>query len=287
MEKPRGIDTHLGYNIKYVDPLPGNKLKRPIYEIKPGKWVSRGKVPEHRRKRKLRRVMSRDKDAANWKIYYAKNKNEIQKKKKKYRAENKDHCRKLSNKWNNSEKGFITNLYSSALKESKKGRRGKKIPFEFTTKTWWEHWKKQKKKYGMRCPYTKVLMTTKRGEGRGTPGGVKRTPTNISKDQIWPGRGYTPTNLIFCTVKFNDNKKSITPDGCEAVIDVHKERMDDWANEIALKKELRKIDVSRPENIKHYRKELRKFRRSVSEKEYQRYLEITYQRSVAEKGITP
>ena len=29
----------LGYNIKYIDPLPGNKLKRPMYEIKPGVWI--------------------------------------------------------------------------------------------------------------------------------------------------------------------------------------------------------------------------------------------------------
>ena len=73
-------------------------------------------------------------------------------------------------------------------------------------KTWWEHWLKQKKKYGMYCPYSKILMTTIRGLSKGMRG-AKRTPTNISKDQIWPGRGYTPMNLIFCTVKFNLEKK--------------------------------------------------------------------------------
>ena len=193
MEKPRGMHARLGYNIKYIK-VPGLKLKKPMYEIKPGKWVSRAHVPGHQ--------------ARHW---------------------------SHNNKWNNSEYGYIMNLYSSAHKEHKKGRRGKKIPFEFTKKTWWEHWEKQKKEYGMKCPYSKVLMTTIRGKGRGTYGG-KRVPTNISKDQLWPGRGYTPINLIFCTVKFNDNKRSITPDGCEAVADIYNERMNDWAANLPVRR---------------------------------------------------
>ena len=46
MGKPRGIHAKFGYTIKYLDPLPGNKLKRPMYEIKPGVWVPRGQVPQ-------------------------------------------------------------------------------------------------------------------------------------------------------------------------------------------------------------------------------------------------
>jgi len=46
MGKPRGIHAKLGYNIKYIDPLPGNKTKRAMYEIKPGVWVPRGQVPK-------------------------------------------------------------------------------------------------------------------------------------------------------------------------------------------------------------------------------------------------
>ena len=67
----------LGYNIKYINPLPGNKGKKPMYEIKPGVWVSRSRVPENR--------------GRGW-------------------ASN--------NKWNNSEKGFIMNLYSLHILES-------------------------------------------------------------------------------------------------------------------------------------------------------------------------
>ena len=184
----------LGYKIKYVDPLPGFKTKRPLYEIKTGVWVLRPQVPENKGR----------------------------------------HWERI-NQWNNSEKGFIMNLYSSALKDSKNGRRGKKVIFNFTKETWWQHWLKQKAKYGMYCPYTKILMTTIRGRGRGTYG-RKTTPTNISRDQIWPGRGYTPINLIFCSVKFNSDKKGITPDGCQAVIDIHEQRMSDWHKNIVSQK---------------------------------------------------
>ena len=59
--------------------------------------------------------------------------------------------------------------------------------------------------------------------------------------------------------------------------------MDDWANEMVLQRELRKIDISRPENLKYFKKEFRKFKRSVSEKEYKRFIEIAYQKAIAER----
>ena len=43
---------------------------------------------------------------------------------------------------------------------------------------------RQKKKYGMQCPYSKITMTTIRGRGRGTRGG-KRIPTNIPSIEAW------------------------------------------------------------------------------------------------------
>ena len=45
-----------GYNIKYVDPAPGCKLKRPMYEIKPGVWVIRSQLPEHKEQRKQKQT---------------------------------------------------------------------------------------------------------------------------------------------------------------------------------------------------------------------------------------
>ena len=43
----------LGYKIKYIDPLPGHKLKRALYEIKPGVWVTRGQVPKIQLQKKI------------------------------------------------------------------------------------------------------------------------------------------------------------------------------------------------------------------------------------------
>ena len=270
-----------GYNIKYVDPAPGCKLKRPMYEIKPGVWVIRSQLPEHKEQRKQRYWANPQKEKDSWALYYSnpKNRTKALVKKRQFRKENKEHCWQQNNKWNNSEKGFIMNLYSSALREFKKGRHGKgiPIPLEFTKKTWWEHWLKQKKKYGMYCPYSKVLMTTIRGRGRGTSGG-KTIHTNISKDQIWPGRGYTPVNLIFCAAKFNLDKGSITPDGCEAVIDVHQGIMDEWAKELVLKKEMRKVDIT-----PFVGKELKKLKKSLSPVEYKRFMELTYDKARLER----
>ena len=286
MEKPRGIHAKFGYNIKYLDPLPGNKTKRAMYEIKPGVWVLRGQVPEF----KLRRKITRDKPEIKlrakkyFRNYYAKHRETLLKEGRIRKKNNKEKYWKINNRRNNSEKGFIMNLFSSARKEARTGSHGsgESFPFNFTKKTWWEHWIKQKKRYGMYCPYSKVLMTTIRGLSKGTRR-AKRTPTNISKDQIWPGRGYTPMNLIFCTVTFNLAKKGITPDGCEAVIDVHKERMDNWAKETVLNRELRKIDIRQPQNLKYFTKEFRKFKKSVSEKEYKCFIDIAYQKAVAER----
>ena len=54
MGKPRGIHAKFGYNIKYIEPLPGNKIKRAMYEIKPGVWVPRGQVPKIQLQKKIR-----------------------------------------------------------------------------------------------------------------------------------------------------------------------------------------------------------------------------------------
>jgi hypothetical protein len=282
----RGNKT-FGYKIKYIDPLPGFKYKRLLYEIKPGVWIPRGQVPEIKlqKKRRNNRPEVKLQSKKQWNNYYAKHKETILKKGRTRKNNNKDKYWMINNRYNNSEYGFIMNLYGGALKEYKKGRRGEKVPLEFTRETWWQHWLKQKAKYGMKCPYSKVLMTTIRGRGRGTSGG-KKIATNISRDQLWPGRGYTPINLVFCASRFNlQEKKCITPDGCEAVADLYNERMDEWANQMILKEEMNRIDISAPENIKYYRKELRKFKRSVSEKEYKRYLDLTYQQAILKRNV--
>ena len=121
------------------------------------------------------------------------------------------------------------NLYSTAKKDAEKGRKGKDpVPFEFTKKTWWEHWLKQKLIYGMKCPYSVIMgepveMTHIRSKG--TKKKRKITLTNISRDQIWPGGGYTKSNLIFCSAGFNISKGAINPVGCWAVTEIANQRI--------------------------------------------------------------
>ena len=192
------------------------------------------------------------------------------------------------NRWNNSEYGFLMNLYSSAHKEARVGRHGTGItfPFEFTKESWWNHWLAQKEKYGLMCPYSKIQMTHIRGTQRGK---TKTTPcvTNISKDQIWPGRGYIPMNTIFCTVAFNHDKRNITPDGCQAVIDVYEQRMSDWLNDIVLQRELKKIETSDPAFKKQWRILFKKFRKNTPKHIMQRFLDLAYYQAIANRDNKP
>ena len=200
------------------------------------------------------------------KKYYEINKEILSEKRKKYKKENRDKIWIVNNEWNNSEYGFIMNLYTSAKKESKIGRHGKNIliPFEFTKESWWQHWLNQKEKYGMKCPYSKVEMTHIRGNNKG---------------------GYTPDNLIFCSVKFNSDKKSITPDGCQAVIDVHNEMMNRWMTKLNFKNKLEKTDITKlTENGTSFlSQELNKLRESIGEEGMKQFYQVACEQSRKER----
>ena len=124
-------------------------------------------------------------------------------------------------KYINSERGYMKGLWNSAKTRCRKTG----TLFDLTWEEFWSLWHEQKLNYGMMCPYTKIEMTFIRGLNNGTKTkSFKRVPTNVSIDQIWPGKGYTPHNVLFCTVKANFAKKSITPDMCQAVVDIYNER---------------------------------------------------------------
>jgi len=218
--------------------------------------------------------------------YYQQNKEVLLEKGRQRKKDNKEKYWTTQNEWNNTEYGFIMNLYSSARKESLKGRHGKNIliPFKFTKESWWQHWLNQKKKYGMKCPYSKVEMTHIRGTQRGKTS-LKKIPTNISKDQIWPGRGYTPDNLVFCSVKFNSDKKGITPDGCQAVIDVHNEMMDRWMTKLTFKNKLEKTDITKPtkNGASFLSQELNKLRESIGEEGMKQFYQVAFEQSRKER----
>ena len=182
------------YNIKYIQ-KPGNKTKTPLYEIAPGTWVTRGHTPERKnwKKKWHDNPVNVVKNNARWARYYNENKKTINAKVRQRRNNNKEHTKKIYDAWNSSEYGFMMNLYATAKKDAKKGRNGKDpVPFEFTKKTWWEHWLKQKLIYGMKCPYSVIMgAPVEMTHIRGTDTGKKRRMilTNISRDQIWPGAG--------------------------------------------------------------------------------------------------
>ena len=233
----------LGYKIKYIE-RPGYKTKKPFYEIKPGIWVPRGEVPE---------VLS-------------------------YKAKTKEKRRIIDYKYLNSERGFLRSLFSSTRKQAAK----RKLKFDLTWEEWVKQWFEQKNKYGWKCPYTNVTMTTLRGFNVGKN---KRTTsdTNLSADRINPKMGYNKLNLIFCTWQANNWKKKITIDMCQAVIDIYKERMDKWIKNLILKNALDKIDIHKDGNLKHWRKAFSEFRKSVPKKVFQKFLEITFEKAKQER----
>ena len=199
------------YNIKYIQ-KPGNKLPTPLYEISPGTWVTRGNTPEARayKKKYNEDPINAAKGKLRWKKYHAKNKDILAEKRRLSFKQNKQHKKKIADNYNNSEYGFIMNIYASAKQDARKGRHGRNpFPFEFNRKTWWEHWLRQKLEYGMNCPYSVLMgepikMTHIRGKRDN-----KTIPTNISRDQIWPGAGYTKTNLVFVLINLTAQKDQL------------------------------------------------------------------------------
>jgi len=64
------------------------------------------------------------------------------------------------------------------------------------------HWNKQQEKYGNRCPITKKILTTVRGEG-------VTTMTNISPDRLFSPITYTKQNTLFTSTGWNLSKHSL------------------------------------------------------------------------------
>jgi hypothetical protein len=135
------------------------------------------------------------------KEYYQNNIEKISKRKRicsvKYREDNKEILSVKQNIYYNTERGFMTALWNSIKKSSRKHKRINKFK-DFDE--FYNHWLEQKSRYGMKCPATGVEMTTIKGVNK--PGEYKRIATNISTDRILSTEGYSPENLIFTTWKW-------------------------------------------------------------------------------------
>ena len=157
------------------------------------------------------------------KEYNLKNREKINKRQRiysvKYRKDNREILLVKQNIYYNTERGFMTALWNSIKKTSKKHKKINKFK-DFDE--FHNHWLEQKSRYGMKCPATGVEMTTIKGVNK--PGEHKRTMTNISSDRILSTGDYSPENLIFTTWKYNNAKNNITPKMAQAFLTIVKER---------------------------------------------------------------
>jgi len=158
--------------------------------------------------------------------YYLKNREKISKRQKiysvQYRKDNKEIILIQQNIYLNTERGFMMKLWNSIKKSSKKHERINEFK-DFDE--FYNHWLKQKARYGMKCPGTGVEMTTIVGKNK--PGEHKKTITNISPDRILSTGGYSPQNLIFTTWEYNNAKCNITPEMARIFLKIVKERYGD------------------------------------------------------------
>ena len=160
------------------------------------------------------------------KEYNLKNREKINKKQRiysvGYRENNKEILLIKQNIYYNTERGFLVKLWNSIKRSSKKHQRINEFK---NFNQFYNHWLKQKAKYGMQCPATDVEMTNKLGTNK--PGEHKRIMTNISTDRILSTEGYSPQNLIFTTWAYNSAKCNITPKMAKAFLRIVEERYGD------------------------------------------------------------
>ena len=174
-------------------------------------------------KRKKHYQDNREETLKRQKEYNLKNREKINKRQKiyavQYRKDNKQIILARQNIYFNTERGFMTALWNSINRSSRKHKRINKFK-DFDE--FHNHWLEQKSRYGMKCPATGVEMTTIKGVNK--PGEHKRIMTNISTDRILSTEGYSPENLIFTTWKYNNAKNNITPNMAKAFLRIVEER---------------------------------------------------------------
>ena len=146
---------------------------------------------------------------------YQKNKERSNKQTLEWRKNNIEKYEESAKKRLNSEKGFLNAMWQD-IKRSGKSNSFKDFDDFF------DHWLKQKKIHGMKCPGTDVEMTTKAFFNK--KGEFKTCQTNISKDRILSSMGYSHQNLIFTSWKYNKAKGNFTPKMAKAYLKIVKER---------------------------------------------------------------
>jgi hypothetical protein len=82
-----------------------------------------------------------------------------------------------------------------------KTRREKKNEITLSMNEFIEIWKEQYEKFGMKCPYSGIEMTFKKGQGK--------MFTNISVDRYDNNKPYQDGNIVFCCMVINRMKQEL------------------------------------------------------------------------------
>ena len=149
------------------------------------------------------------------KEWYQKNKEHAIKQTLEWRKNNIERYEETRKKRLNSERGYMRVLWQSV-------RDGGKHNSFKDFDDFLNHWFKQKKIHGMKCPTTGIEMTMNAVfDGKGK---YKRCETNISKDRILSSMGYSHQNLIFTSWDYNNAKGAFTPNMAKSFLKMVEER---------------------------------------------------------------
>ena len=117
-----------------------------------------------------------------------------------------------------TEGGFMKKLFYSIQERCRKAQRTSRIfKTDFTKEEFLQMWEDHKKKYGMKCVFTGVIMDFIK-----SPKQVRGN--QVSVDRLDNDLDYTKNNIIFCSSKANFMKASVTIDMCRKIVALYEER---------------------------------------------------------------
>jgi len=142
----------------------------------------------------------------------------------------KECCKKIRYIYQNTEHGFMVNMFNT-IKKKTNAARYKNLPEveknRFRCHVTWEEfielWENHKKIRGSHCHLTGVEIITKRSDGKK---GVKHLgyTNGVSVDRLDPNKGYTKDNIIFISNEANKLKNAVTKELCIKILELYKEK---------------------------------------------------------------
>ena len=146
----------------------------------------------------------------------------------------KHYCKECTYKnsliYNNTEHGFLMNLFNSVLKKVKNVRykdlsekEKDKHRCYITKEEFFELWEEHKKRFGYRCRLTGIKMVCQRAKGKKGAGFLGYS-NGVSADRLDPNIGYTKENTIFISNEANKLKNAVTKELCIKILELYKEK---------------------------------------------------------------